>query len=191
MVVLRQSLASTNPRLVRWAVHGLGHWRDQASLPAILEMLGSAESGELRVLQTSLEEIAGISPRWSVESWRAWMRAQESWSRDSMDGTLDELGAEDPARVIAALRELSERRLYHREIAPRIALLLGNASSATAAAACAALGRLAADGALPALIGALDDEREVVRLAVYRALRSISGLELPSEVEAWQEWFGS
>jgi len=189
--VLRRSLESSDPQVARLAVHGLGRWRDEGSLADMIELLESADAGAARVLQSALQEISGITTRWDCASWRSWFSDQQSWHRDALEGTLDALASEEPARVITALRELSERRLYHREIAPRIAPLLGDESSATAAAACAALERLGDAGSLPALIEALDDERDQVRLAAHRALRAIAGCDLSAESGAWRVWLGS
>jgi HEAT repeat protein len=51
--------------------------------------------------------------------------------------------------------------------------------------ACAGLGQLRVPATVEVLVGALDDEEPAVRTQAVRALRAITGKDLPPEREAW------
>ncbi len=185
---LRRHLAASDPSLARATAHGLGRWRDERSLASLIEMLDNADAGLLRVLRGALREISGIAVDQSEEEWREWWIGQKLWHEEQMPLELAELGTGDPSRVIGALRRLSEKRIWHREIAPEIAYLLRDESITTATSACAALERLADASVLPQLVELLDSTEPGLRSAAHRALLGISGVDLPADAAAWTGW---
>jgi hypothetical protein len=93
----------------------------------------------------------------------------------------------DPELVVAALRAYGEHRTRRGELAEEVARVLTNAHPELRRLACAILQALGSSSASSALTAALDDPDASVGDAAWKALKAITGLELPRNSQRVRE----
>jgi hypothetical protein len=165
----------------------LARTRVAAAIPAWIELLESESRGTRERARRSLEEVSGLALGATPARWLAWYESECAWYEEEATDTLSELESGEDARILAAVRTLSLRRLHRDELAEAVVKLLDHATSAVRQCACSALATLGSHVALPALTGALADENADVARSAWSALRQLTGLELPLDEALWRE----
>ena len=165
----------------------LARARVEAAIPAWIELLESESRGTRERARKSLEELTGLTLGATPARWLAWYESECSWYEEEAPDILSELDSEDDARVVAAVRTLSMRRLHRDELADAVVALLEHASPAVRLCACSALENLGSPDALPALSELLSDEDADVARRAWSALRRLTGLDLPLDEALWRE----
>jgi HEAT repeat protein/PBS lyase HEAT-like repeat-containing protein len=176
-----------SPELRTLAAQALGRTRDAQSVPSLIACLEGG-GGLARAAQWSLREITGATrPRTTVE-WQAWLQAEQDWWKEQGTAKLEALDPAAPEGFSAALRALMAHPLGRDNVADALSTDLGALEPTAQSIACDALGRLGARRAVPMLIELLFSKDESVRAAAWRALRTLTGADLPAEPRLWEEY---
>lgn len=186
---VRRHLDDDDWRMRRGAAVALARLHDVDSFPRLLELL---EDDYRRVRQGALWGVQEMSEmRWSAEEvdrWQAWFDAQYTWWQANRDRLEEELRSRDPGHVLAAIKVLSERRLFRHEVAEMIATVVDHPRASIARTACTSLERLGSRRVVPPLVAALERSDESVREAATQALCTLTGADLPADAEAWADY---
>jgi HEAT repeat protein len=183
---LRWLLDPARPGLCRSVLLALGELGDYESIPTLIELLDGPDAGLAQNALWALQRITGLSFPASSQRWRAWYDQELAWFLHEERRVLRDLGSRDPARVSGALREVGRRRTQREALAVEVLAVLERAEPSLRAQACDTLGLLGAEVALPALVERLEGDIPYCAQAAWRALGSISGLELPAQGRAWR-----
>lgn len=183
---LRPILREPNAARRKHAMRALGSLRDEASLPDLLAILEAGERGERQAAHAALCAITGRALPPQADVWLAWYEAELRWQQEERPSVLEQLWFGPDAEVIAAARSLSEHGLLRKESAVEFARLLDeHPSPAVRDQACQCLARLGTRFELEALVRALDDDDQGVRLHAHAALCMLTGLELTGDSAVW------
>ena len=186
---LRERLDDEDWRLRRAAAVALAQVHDVDSFPRLLELLEDdyrrVRQGALWGLQTMSEMPWGVG---EVDQWGQWFDSQYIWWREHSGRLETELSSRDPGHVLAAIKALSERRLFRHDAAYMIAMVVDHPRESIASAACSAIERLGSRRVVPDLVGALERSDEGVRKSAAQALHTLTGERLPPDAEAWAEY---
>ena len=190
--LVRPLLGASDSSLRRQALRAVSGLGDTGAIPALIGLLDpESPKGERQMAHSALGRISGLELPPQPHAWKQWYEKEQRWFAEERLAVLERLTAEEDAVVIMAVRELSERTLYRDRIAARLGPLVeSHPSPAVRGQVCLALTRLNSQVANPYLTVALDDEDPSVRDKAHRALRSIAGLPLPPDREAWIQALG-
>ncbi len=181
---VRRLLDKPDPKLSRAALTVAGRLCDSEAFGAILLRLEDPDRLIAAAAHWSLRNMAKVDLGLRSDAWLTWHAEQQTWKAERYAELCEKLGSQDSAEVFAALSELSLRPFFKHDIAQAIGPLVPDSEMALALTAIAALQRIGSTRAAPWLIEALqsDDERQA---AASRALRSLTGLDLALDHEAW------
>lgn len=184
---VRDFLGSLHPELRRAAAAAACTLRDVEAVDRVTELLADAHPQVVQAARAGLRSLAGVDLGLEREPWRDWMQAERAWFQEAWPDALRAIADEDPSAARAALRSVLEHPLWRdltsEEIAPRLSRL----EPGVAALACGVLARLGAHGALPWIVELLRVEDPALRTSAAEALRTLTGLSLPPDAEAWAE----
>jgi hypothetical protein len=172
------------------AVQAAAALQDTAAIGELIGLLSHADPALRAAAEAALVQLARKHYRGGPEAWERWYQGELAWWSDEAPRALDELGARDPARAVAALRELAQHRLHREESAEAVADVLARPERDLVVVACSILGHLGSPRAVPELLDALERDDPRVVDAAARALRAITGLDLPAEADAWDAAVG-
>ena len=184
---LRWLLDSDQPGLCRSVVLALGELRDCDSIPLLIDLVDSSDTGLAQNAVWALQRATGLTFGASSERWRHWYAQETAWFAHEERAVLRDLAARNPAKVSQALREIGRRRTRRDELAVEVLEVLERAEPNLRAQACDTLGQLDCELALPALVERLERDIPYCSQAAWRALGAICGLDLPAEGRAWRE----
>lgn len=184
---LRGALQSNDPGVQRTVALALGELRDEHSIPTLIELLDSGDPGLSRNVAEALRRCTGLEFGTDAARWRRWYSQERSWfARDEL-AALRDLQSRDPAKVSTALHEIGRRRTERDALASEVIEVLRRAESALRAQACDTLAALGSSVALPALVERLASDVPFCSQSAWRALCSITELDLPADAAAWRE----
>lgn len=129
--------------------------------------------------------MSGMSMQAEPHRWQAWLDGQKEWFREDALRLYRDLEHRDPARVVSALNELSQRRYQRGLIAREIATVLEDPRPEIRRMGCRALASLGAKEAIADLLVSLEDPNPVVFHEAWTALKLITGADLPADSEVW------
>jgi HEAT repeat protein len=184
---LRWMLDPTRAGLCRSVLLALGELGDYESIPTLIELLDGPDEGLSQNALWALQRITGLPFPASAQRWRSWYAQELAWFEHEERRVLRDLGSRDPARVSGALREIGRRRTQRESLAVEVLAVLERSEPSLRAQACDTLGVLGAEVALPALVERLEGDIPYCAQAAWRALGSISGLDLPAQGGAWRD----
>jgi HEAT repeat protein len=182
---VRPFLESEHQHERRAAMAVLARLGDATAVPRMLELLEHGDAGERREAHEALRTLSACQFPDQVASWRAWYERERVWWEEQAQEAFEQLSSDDHALVLAAVRAVGDRSLRRERLAAELAPLVQHDAPAVRAYACAGLGQLRVPATVEVLVGALDDEEPAVRTQAVRALRAITGKDLPPEREAW------
>lgn len=162
-------------------LQGIGVLDDGTHAHILIEALEDEETEVREAATWALRRLTGFGYPSTPEPWRAWLRDEAVWNELAREAARAELSADDPSRVAEALRAYAGRRCWRESLAEDVALVLERSEPGLRLAACEVLEGLGALSAIRPMAGLLDAPEEGVREAAWRALGSISGLELPRD----------
>lgn len=165
----------------------LGHLRDEASIPWLLDLLAAREAGLRDAARWALAEMTGLRFPADAAPWRTWYDDEARWLLGKGARAEKGLADPDPVHVLEWLREVAARRLGRDAWAGRVAALLTNTKPSVRLAACATLRDLGSRAPAEALADALLDSDEAVRREVHATLRAVTGLDHPPDVHVWRD----
>ena len=149
---------------------------------------GDDDASVRRAALWSLQELSHLRWNQDVEGWSTWLNGQQAWFAEQSTALFETARSPDPARAKEALRQLEQHPLFAHEVAPHVALALAHERPEIARAACTALGRLRSPLAIRPLVRMLATHSPEVQETAMRALHTLTGVDLPSSVDAWEEW---
>jgi hypothetical protein len=100
------------------------------------------EPNKRAVADAALKPIAGRDFRGDVVRWRTWYEAEERWWAEARTRVIDGLRSRAAAHNAQALNEVSEHRLFRRELELLLVERLAAEDPLLVSMACSALGRL-------------------------------------------------
>ncbi|HEX6884292.1 MAG TPA: HEAT repeat domain-containing protein [Planctomycetota bacterium] len=187
---VRRYLRERDPVVVGVAAQACGRLGDEEAIGELVTLLGH-EDGRVRASAIdALQRLTGLAYGPDPERWLRWYRAEERWWEQEAEPLLIHVERGRGLEFVRASREVLEHRLYRARIARAFALGLSRAQDEDAELACQALARLRSPVGVAALVEALDHRDGRVRLAAWKALRTITGVELPPDPAAWARFEG-
>lgn len=165
----RAHLSSADPFTCQAAAQVLGRLHDAASAEALIELLDHAHAGVRASAYWALTEIAQLRLPPTAARWRAWWRGEQAWLAAQHARLELELQAAEPARALAALRELGLHGTQLDAFAASLASCLEHPSPAVRGAALAQVERARLTGLLPQ-VERLGEDPDEVLAARARAL---------------------
>ena len=184
LVDLRRLMDHADPTVQRTAIAVLGRGCDRESFDSLVRLLGSPNRLVSTASGWSLRNMARADLGMLPGPWLDWREGQDTWWRETFPRLEEQLRSEQPAAVFGALKELSDRPFFKHDVANAIGPLAADSQISVALPAIAALERIGSTQATGWLIQALavDEER---RMPAAKALRNLTGLDLPAEHLDW------
>ncbi|MDA1265499.1 MAG: hypothetical protein O2816_10520 [Planctomycetota bacterium] len=170
--------------LARAAALTLGSFDHPSGVGALVAGLGSSVLASES--HWALQRLTGLRMPLDPARWNRWFAGEERFFHADYDQNRNALHGRDAARAVAAIRELSRHRYRRHEIARELALALRDAPSERRRMLCNALEAVGSLEGSAALIDALEDTDPTTSSAAYRALRTITGFDLPADAAAWR-----
>lgn len=185
---LRERVLHRDPALRRLAVRALGELRDGGAAELLIQALDDEHDDVARSAAWALVRIAGQDLGAEAGAWRRWLAAQHLGAA-RIPAWLVLLRRPEPSEqeLAAAVQALVAVPLERHRLARDLAPLLAHPEPRVVAAVCEALVELGSPAALPALLQALDRPELLARCSAWKALRSLTGLELTMEPRPWRE----
>ncbi len=185
---IRSRLANPDPELRRAAATALGKMRDTDSFPNLIARLDDKHAGVARAALWSVRELSGTElPRTSRE-WSDWLERELAWWNDAGERLRQDLVPDDPARFVAALRELTPRRFGRDDLALELGEKLPALPPDLQVLTCNALGRMGSMHCVPALVDLLFNSERPARLAAWEALQALTEERFPPEPRLWEAY---
>ena len=166
-------LRSPDRQLVRTAATTLAVLRDEAALPALLELCANPDAALSAAAFLALERTTGLSLPRRAERWRSWFQAEQRWLREESPRVCSALWSDEVPQVLAALRTLGGHRLERRRFAHAVVPLLEHASAAVRGQTCRTLSALGSSEMRDAIERLLRDADASVSAAAREALRAL------------------
>ncbi len=184
---LGTSLKSEDPITVQASFQVAGECGAVAYVDAAVAALDSPHAGVRRAAHGVLCDWSGQQFPPDARPWKLWLAAERKWRDEVMPGLVTGVSSRNVGRSVVALRTLGHHRLFRDTFVVEVAAALERSEDAVAAAACDALASLGARERAMRLASLLNDPSANVRTAAHRALRSLTGYEIPSDSERWLE----
>ena len=131
----------------------------------------------------ALRKLTGLGFSATPEPWLAWLQSETAWNESARTAHRADLESSDPERVAAALRGYAGRLVNRESLAEEVAVVLERDEPELRHLACEVLASLRALSAIRPMAYLLSAPEDSVREAAWRALETISGLELPRDPE--------
>jgi hypothetical protein len=173
---VRAYLDDEDRQLVRAAAMALAELEDPGALPELLRLTTAPDPVLSGAAFAALERTTGLALPRRPERWQSWFAAELAWTRERAGPLRSLLDGPDPARAMAALREIAMHRIDRPGLVELAAASLAHADERVRAEACRTLGALRSAVAAPSLRAALSDPSPPVGAAALQALRCL-GLE--------------
>jgi HEAT repeat protein len=187
---VRRYLKKTDPALVYGAVLACGRLGDDGAVETLVDLLAHADERLRGGIFRALERISGLGLGQDAARWTSWYRSESRWWEGEAEGLLLRIERGRGLEFVRAAREALEHRLFRDRIAEAFAQTLQLGGDEEVLLACRALEQLRARIAVPGLIECLERDDPLVRRAAWKALRAITGVELPPEVDSWSALAG-
>jgi HEAT repeat protein len=186
--LVSERLVSGSLELRRQAARVLGDIADPSALPLLVGALDDDDLPLRRAARASLTRMTGRKSPADSSGWNALLEREHRWMEKEVPRITTGLRSSEPARVVAALREVCEHGLMAPDLVPLVQPVLKRGESSVLLAALATFERLGDSSVLPSLVAMLGHSREEVRTQVGRVLCALSGTDLPAEPAAWRAW---
>ncbi len=183
---VRSFLASSDAVRFQAAAHACGVLGDHEAIPSLVEALERKEENERVAVSRALRELTGLEQGDAPGAWSCWLESEQRWWEESAPLLLGELAAQEPERIVRAMARIAGHRLHSDVLARALVACLERSEEELVLMACEGLRQLGSPEALVGLIDRLDHPSGGVRRAVWCALRSITGKNLPAEPGLWR-----
>jgi hypothetical protein len=123
-----------------------------------------------------------------AQAWRVWLKRENEWWKERGEAHVEALQSGDPATLAEHLRELFAHTLARAAAADALLARFEQLEPPELILTCSTLARLSAREAVPDLVPLLDAAEAPVRAAAWKALRSLTGVDLPAERSLWDAY---
>ncbi len=187
---LRRYLRQLDTTLVCAAARACGQLRDDGSVEVLIALMEHGDEHVRRSAFDALQRISGLAFGPDPARWTSWYHAEMRWWEGEAESLLASIERARGLEFMRAAREVLEHRLYRDRIAESFVNALRRDNAGEVRSACQALEQLGSTRALGALIECLERDDPLVRAAAWKALRTLTGLDLPPERNSWIEQVG-
>jgi HEAT repeat protein len=184
---VRRTLDASSPELLRDAAMASGRLEDSEAIPHLIGLLSHQDRDVRESAHWALCKISGLSFAADAKAWTPWLQAEQSWWQESAADLLSELESADRARALALVQQLARRRYPRHQLAAELTRGLAHPDATVRCLTCVALGQMQSRSAVAALLLRLEDSEDAVREQAHRALRAITGADLPAGRAAWAQ----
>lgn len=171
----------------RGLLQAIGALDDGDAVAILIDRLDHEDAGLRDAALGALRRMTGLGLATAPDVWRAWYAKELRWQERERPRLRNDLQASDPGRVTAALREYRGRRVWRGSLSQDVIRVLERREAGLRRLACDVLAQLGSPSALKALSSALQDADASVAEAAWRAMRTLSGMDLPHEPERVRE----
>jgi len=185
---VRRYLRDGRQQVVIAATRACALLRDTAAMEDLVILLDSPRSAVRGAACATLRELSGVAYGADSACWTVWLKQERGWWEERGEALQDELHSDDPVTRLRAIGEAARHPLYHEQLAAPVASSLFDEHDVLRRLACIALEDLGALGWTDELVPLLADPSFEVREACHRALRTLTGQDLPARRDAWQDW---
>jgi len=187
---VRRYLKKSDPTLVTAAVLACGLLGDDGAVESLIDLLDHTDERVRRGVFVALERISGLALGEAPARWTSWYQSETRWWEEKAEVLLLRIERGRGLEFVRAAREALEHRLFRDRIAEAFAQTLQRGGDEEVLLACRALEQLRSRLGVPGLIECLESDDSRVRAAAWKALRAITGVELPPEVDSWASLAG-
>ncbi|QDU65517.1 hypothetical protein [Engelhardtia mirabilis] len=164
-----------------------GRLEDPLALDTLVHLLESPSAAVRGNVHWSLQHVSGLPLEDDYFRWLTWLRANERWWAEEWPAIRAALRGGGRSETCEALREIAGRRYRRHDLAQEVLHVLRRSDDDVLLGySCLALTALDSPIARESLIELLLDDRELVRTRALEALRHITSLDLPADIEAWR-----
>jgi HEAT repeat protein len=182
---VRRYLRQRDPALVSASVLACGQLGDDGAVEALVDLLDHPDERVRRGVLSALENITTLSFGGEASRWSSWFRAETRWWEEEAEALLVRIERGRGLEFVRAAREALGHRLFRDRIAEAFAQGLQRRSGEELLLSCRALEQLRSPLAVPSLVECLERNDPLVREAAWKALRTITGADLPAEADSW------
>jgi HEAT repeat protein len=182
---VRRYLRQRDPVLVGAAVLACGQLGDDGAVEALIDLIDHPDERVRCAVFTALENISGLGLGQEPARWTSWYQAEMRWWEEEAEALLVRIERGRGLEFVRAARAALEHRLFRDRIAQAFAQTLQGGNDEEVLLACRALEQLRSPLAVASLVECLERDDARVREAAWRALRIITGVELPPESDSW------
>ena len=184
---VRRYLRQRDPNLVSAAARACGQLGDDGAVETLVGLMEHSEDRVRAATFDALQRISGLAFGPDPARWMGWYHAEMRWWDEEAESMLVNIERGRGLEFVRAAREALEHRLYRDRIAESFTRALSRKNPEEVRLACRALEQLGSTQAVSGLIECLERDDPLVREAAWRALRSITGVELSPEAGSWAE----
>lgn len=178
---LLAQLCTARPEYARTLLQAVGVLDDGSNVPALIDQLSSRDAGIRDSALWALRKISGLAFPADRTAWLAWSRGEADWHTSVRPHLRLALASGEPKLVVPALRSYGEHRTRRTELAHEVERALADRHAEIRCLACSVLQQIGAVSSSAALTGALQDSDPGVAEAAWKALKAITGLDLPRD----------
>lgn len=184
--LLRPRLSEVDEEVAGLACVAAGQLEDTLAFGQLVTLVEDERPEVARKATWALTRLARRDLGASAATWQSWLEAEEAQLTEQVPGLLARATGEDEFEAIGALALLEGCVLGRHRVSRALVDLLWHPSERVAVAAAECLGELGSPDALPGLLATLERSELLVQTAAWRALRDITGHELPCEPLEWR-----
>jgi HEAT repeat protein len=171
----------------RAVFNALAVFDEGASIPVLVDALGTDEVALRDSALIALRRITGLQLPADAARWTAYYRTEAAWFETARPRQAAVLLAGRPSEVTQAVRSYVEHRLFRSQLAADLLPLLSHSSADVRLLGIDALVQVGSRQAVSRLLDAIDDADPRVSAAARTALRSIVGADMPSDAGLLRE----
>lgn len=183
---VRSYLDSEDVLQVRAAAGAAAALGDFGSVDALIGLLSSPSPLLQEAGLLALRSLSGLVYGSDPQLWTAWHERERGWFEAHSVELFEDLGSPYASRVTGALCALAGHRYKRDEIAASVASALRHPNPDVRRLACSTLASLGSRPSARELVPCLEDPDPGMARAAWRALRTISGKDLPLDRAAWE-----
>ena len=182
---VRRALRQREPTLISAAALACGELGDDESVEQLVVLMEHPDGHVRESVFRALRKISGLDYGSDAGRWTSWYNAEMRWWDEDAEALLVRIERGHGVDFVRAARLVLEHRLFRARVAESFAQALHGHDASDVLLACRALEELRSTVGVRALIECLDDTDASVRTAAWKALRAITGAELPPESASW------
>jgi HEAT repeat protein len=186
--ILRIAGSAGSPEVIKEAAMALGRWRNVESIPLLIQMLSNENEGVKSHAFWALQNISGNRYTMEPARWTAWLDSVKQSEPAKLTALIAKLDyGPDATRPLAA-EKMASIVLSRDKAVEALRRHLADPDFRTRAACINVMWQFGDAASCADLIPCLRDTQAEVSYTAWRALKDISGKNLPRDHAAWANW---